>query len=211
VAAGISAMRDMRFLDLSAVAAAPVQREPFEHMLIDQVLRPGGVEAISKDYPQIEKPGSFALGDVDVGPAVRELIAELDSEGFRAIIAEKFQVELGGKPSTFTLRGACAAKDGQIHTDSRSKIITILIYLNPDWAPDGGRLRLLRSGHDLEDFAAEIEPTFGKMIAFRRTDRSWHGHRSYEGPRRVLQMNYVTSAKASWMSEVRHRLSALTK
>ena len=49
------------------------------------------------------------------------------------------------------------------------------------------------------------------MLVFRRSDRSWHGHRPYEGPRRVLQMNYVTSGKALLMSDLRHRLSALVK
>jgi len=180
-------------------------------MLLDDALRPQSARAIEADYPQIRKPGSFALADVEIGPALRQLIAELDSDAFRAVLAQKFDVDLDGRPTTFTLRGACAAKDGQIHTDSKSKVLTILVYLNAGWAADGGRLRLLRSGRDLDDFAAEIEPIFGRMLVFRRSERSWHGHRPYEGPRRVLQMNYVTSAKASLMSDLRHRLSALVK
>jgi hypothetical protein len=180
-------------------------------MLIDMAVTPESAPAITADYPQIEKPGSFALADLEIGPAVRQLIAELDAEPFRRVMEEKFDVDLHDRPTTFTLRGACAARDGQIHTDSRSKILTILIYLNDDWAPPGGRLRLLRNGRDLENYAEEIEPTFGKMLVFRRSERSWHGHHPYEGPRRVLQMNYVTSAKASVLSTVRHRLSAFTK
>lgn len=201
----------MSYLDLAAVAAAPMRAEPFGHILVDQALRPETAAAIEADYPQIDKPGSFALGDLEIGPAVRQMIDELDSDAFRAILAEKFQVDLADRPTTFTLRGACAARDGQIHTDSKSKILTILLYLNPAWAPDGGRLRLLRNATDLEDYAAEIEPSFGRMLVFRRSDRSWHGHRPYEGPRRVLQMNYVTSGKALLMSDLRHRLSALVK
>jgi hypothetical protein len=201
----------MKYLDLAAVAAAPVGDDPFEHMLVDHVIRTEAAQAIETDYPKVDKPGSFALADLEVGPAVRELIAELDSDEFRELMAKKFAVDLAGKPTTFTLRCACAARDGQIHTDSKSKILTLLIYLNPPWAPDGGRLRLLRNGHDLENYAAELEPTFGRMLVFRRSERSWHGHRPYEGPRRVLQMNYVTSGKASVMSSVRHRLSALVK
>jgi hypothetical protein len=201
----------MAHLDLDAIAATPVEAEPFAHMLVDQAIAPQSAGRIGADYPAIDKPGSFALADLKIGPAVRELIDELDGAAFRQLMQRKFQVDLEGRPTTFTLRGACAAKDGQIHTDSKSKILTILIYLNPAWAPDGGRLRLLRGGRDLEDFAAEIPPTFGRMLVFRRSARSWHGHRSYEGPRRVLQMNYVTSAKASLVSELRHRVSALMK
>lgn len=201
----------MAYLDLAAIAAAPVRQDPFEHMVVDQALFTESAAAIEADYPKIDKPGSFALGDLELGPAVRQLIAELDAEAFRTLMAEKFEVDLADRPTTYTLRGACAARDGQIHTDSKSKIITILLYLNPAWAPDGGRLRLLRNGRDLENYAAELEPTFGRMLAFLRSDRSWHGHKSYEGPRRVLQMNYVTSGKATLLSNVRHRLSALTK
>ena len=201
----------MAYLDLAAVAAAPVRPEPFDHMLIDRSLRRGSAALIEAACPRIEKPGSFDLADLDLGPALRQLVEELDGEPFRQLMAAKFHLELAGKPTTFTLRGMCAPRDGQIHTDSRSKILTILLYLNPAWAPDGGRLRLLRSGRDLDDYACEIEPSFGRMLAFRRSERSWHGHRPHAGPRRVLQMNYVTSGKASLVSSLRHRLSALTK
>lgn len=201
----------MTYLDLAAIAAAPVKTDPFEHILLDHALKAESAAAIEADYPEIGKPGSFSLADLEIGPAVRQLIDELEGDGFRSLLADRFKVDLAGRPTTFTLRGACAARDGQIHTDSKSKILTILLYLNPAWAPDGGRLRLLRNGTDLEDFAAEIEPSFGKMLVFRRSERSWHGHRPYEGPRRVLQMNYVTSGKALLMSDLRHRLSALVK
>ena len=43
-----------------------------------------------------------------------------------------------------TARGVSAARDGQIHTDSRTKLITVLIYMNNAWEAKTGRLRLLR-------------------------------------------------------------------
>jgi hypothetical protein len=201
----------MDYLDLAAVRAAPVRAEPFEHLLAPAALPANAAAAISAAYPRIDKPGSFALVDLKLGAALHQLIEELDSGAFRDVIAEKLGVDLAGKPTTFTLRGECGRKDGRIHTDSKSKIVTILLYLNEAWTPAGGRLRLLRNGRDLDDYATEIEPAFGAMLAFRRSDRSWHGHQPYEGPRRVLQMNYVVSERASLTSDLRHRLSALTK
>jgi hypothetical protein len=203
--------RRMKILDIAAIEASPVRDAPFEHMLVDRSLALASAPSIEADYPAIDKPGSFALADLQLGPSLHELIEELDSDLFREVMAEKFAVDLAGRPTTFTLRGTCGLRDGHIHTDSKSKILTILVYLNTAWAPDGGRLRLLRNGHDLDDYAAEIEPSFGRMLVFRRSDRSWHGHKPYEGARRVLQMNYVTSGKASLMSDLRHRLSALVK
>ena len=62
------------------------------------------------------------------------------------------------------MRGAADTRDGYIHTDSKTKIVTVLLYLNPAWAPDGGRLRLLRNGSDLEAVAAEVPPDFGTLV-----------------------------------------------
>jgi hypothetical protein len=81
-----------------------------------------------------------------------------------------------------TVRGRCHRRDGKIHTDSKDKIVTGLLNLNnPDWAPASGRLRLLRSGTDLEDMLVEVPPTGGTMAVFKRSSNSWHGHHPYEG------------------------------
>jgi hypothetical protein len=201
----------MGFLDIDALAAAPLNRDPFDYLVLERFVRPESRAAIAAAYPAIAKPGSFTLDDVQVKGALAELIEELKGEAFRRAIEAKFDLDLAGKATTFTVRGMCGDKDGYIHTDSKSKIVTILIYLNDDWAPDGGRLRLLRNDHDLEDYAAEAPPDFGSMVAFRRADNSWHGHRPFIGPRRVLQMNWVTSAGAAQWQRLRHRLSAAVK
>jgi len=36
-----------------------------------------------------------------------------------------------------------------------------------------------RSGKDLEDIAAEVPPTDGTLVAFKRSDYSWHGHKPF--------------------------------
>ena len=55
-----------------------------------------------------------------------------------------------------TVRGQSDGKDGRIHTDSATKLITVLLYLNPGWEAAAGRLRLLRGADDLDDYAAEV-------------------------------------------------------
>ena len=73
----------------------------------------------------------------------------------------------------------------------RGKIITTLIYFNDEWKHDAGRLRLLRSSWDINDYSAEVVPEKGTLIAFRRSERSFHGFKKLEGERRSLQMYYV--------------------
>ena len=110
-----------------------------------------------------------------------------------------------------TVRGMGDEKDGDIHTDSETKIITLLLYMNPVWEHEEGRLRLLRRPDDLDDYAREIAPLAGTMLAFKRSDRSFHGHYPYLGPRRSLQLNWVTDAAVVRRELRRHRWSARLK
>ncbi|HEX4181694.1 MAG TPA: 2OG-Fe(II) oxygenase [Caulobacteraceae bacterium] len=201
----------MPYLDLEALASAPLVDDPFDHVILPGFVRPEFAPTISRDYPRIDRPGSFALGDLEIGGAVDGLVAELSGSDFRSAIEAKFGVDLSGCATLLTLRGFCGPRDGRIHTDSKSKLISILLYLNPDWTAEGGRLRLLRNGRDLQDYVAEAPPRFGMLVAFRRCDHSWHGHLPFGGPRRVLQMNWVRSARYANVSELRHRISAAVK
>ena len=110
-----------------------------------------------------------------------------------------------------TVRGRSDGKDGRIHTDSATKIITLLLYLNPGWERPDGRLRLLRGADDLDDYAPEVAPLAGTMVAFRRSDRSFHGHRPHVGERRMLQLNWVTEPAVVRRELSRHRWSARLK
>jgi SM-20-related protein len=59
--------------------------------------------------------------------------------------------------------------------------------------------------------AVEIVPKWGTLLAFRRSDRSWHGHLPAEGERRVVQVNWVTSQQMADKELRRHRRSAWLK
>ena len=63
----------------------------------------------------------------------------------------------------------------------------------------------------MDDFAAEVPPDNGTLLVFKRSDNSWHGHHPFEGPRRSLQMNWMTSEGSKGWHKVRHTLSAAVK
>ena len=201
----------LSMLDLERFRNTPLTNEPFEFLIVPEFVKPEARHAIDKDYPDVNRPGSFPLREVSYGPAFANLIEEMRSEAFRQAFEEKFSLDLTNRPDMITVRGRCSEKDGKIHTDSETKIITILVYMNSAWESSGGRLRLLRSGNNLEDVILEVPPTEGTLLAFRRSNNSWHGHKPFSGPRRVIQFNWVTSEAVVRREQNRHRLSAFIK
>jgi SM-20-related protein len=198
-------------LDLERFRGTALTREPFEFLIVPEFVKAEARPWIEDDYPEVKRPGSFPLQEVTYGAAFAKLVEEMRSDEFRKAFEEKFNVDLANRPDMITVRGRCSEKDGKIHTDSETKIITILIYLNPPWESSGGQLRLLRSGTDLNDVILEVPPTEGTLLAFRRSNNSWHGHKPFSGPRRVIQFNWVTSEAVVRREQSRHRLSAWMK
>jgi SM-20-related protein len=169
------------------------------------------VRQINATYPKIEKGGSYPIESLEANMGIKAVIDELDGPAFEQVIADKFDVDLSGKPKMYSLRGYTRAKDGSIHTDSKDKIITVLLYLNENWQQPGGRLRILRDGSDVENFAAEVPPDNGTLLVFKRSDSSWHGHHPFDGQRRSLQMNWMTSEGSKGFHAIRHKISATLK
>ena len=202
----------MSAIDLDGFSATPLVSDPYDHLIVPGFLKPETFAQIDKDYPAIESPGSFPLDTLSPGPAFMHFMEELRGPPVRNAFSEKFQTDLTPYPTTITVRGHCQAKDGSIHTDTPSKILTVLIYMSTETLTgDGGRLRILRSKDNLDDYAAEVPPTAGTLLAFRRGERSWHGHETFVGPRRVIQLNWVTDVAVVRREQRRHRFSAWTK
>jgi SM-20-related protein len=87
----------------------------------------------------------------------------------------------------------------------------VLIYMNESWEQAGGRLRLLRSADNLNDILIEVPPVAGTLLAFKRSDNSWHGHEPFAGERRVIQFNWLTSEGNRQIAMLRHHTSAAFK
>lgn len=200
-----------KYLRLEALRATPLVREPFPYLIVAGFIGPAALAAINVDYPKVSSSGSFPVDELTLGPAFQRLLDELESEEFRAAFEEKFAIDLSGRPTVTTVRGRCDASDGRIHTDSKSKIITVLIYMNESWGDAGGRLRLLRSADDLNDIIVEVPPVAGTLLAFKRSDNSWHGHEPFVGERRVIQFNWLTSQGNRQIAMLRHHASATFK
>jgi SM-20-related protein len=201
----------MRLLDLGALRDAPVTNDPFSFAVVPRFIHPTQAEAIRRDFPDIPYPGLLPVEATRYGPRFGDLIEELQSDAVAAVFSEKFGLDLVGCPTMITVRGRCQERDGRIHTDSESKLVTALLYFNQTWEAAGGRLRLLRRSDDLRDMIAEVPPDSGTLVAFRRSDRSFHGHEPFVGVRRYVMINWMASGFAARRELLRHRISAIAK
>lgn len=201
----------MQYLDIDALGATPLRSDPFDYLVLPGFVRGSVFAEVVSDYPVVPGPGSHPLSELSVGGHFKRLIDELNGSQFRQAIEDKFGIDLLSRPTMFTVRGECRPSDGKIHTDSETKLITVLLYMNDTWDRDGGRLRILRSAVDLDDYVEEVPPHGGTLLVFRRSEKSWHGHQPFDGPRRAIQMNWVTDRSVVRREQGRHRLSSTIK
>ncbi|HTW51775.1 MAG TPA: 2OG-Fe(II) oxygenase [Stellaceae bacterium] len=201
----------MPLIDLARLRDSPLQRDPFDFVVAENFLTAESAGRLVDEFPRVPGHGSYPLSTLACSPLFARLADELEGEEMRAAIEDKFALDLAARPTMITLRGYSDGKDGGIHTDSVTKLITVLIYMNRDWPDRAGRLRLLRGPNDLADYAVEILPLAGTLIAFRRSEVSFHGHEEHVGKRQSVQLNWVTDTAVVRRELNRHVWSARLK
>ena len=117
-------------IDLAAFHHAALKHEPYKYVVAPNFVPVDALREIERDFPRITRAGSFPLASVKGGKAFERLIESIEAPEMRRAIEEKFSIDLTGRPTMITVRGRSRLRDGQIHTDSESKLITVLIYLN---------------------------------------------------------------------------------
>ncbi|MBM3602182.1 MAG: 2OG-Fe(II) oxygenase [Alphaproteobacteria bacterium] len=198
-------------LNLAALQQAPLNPQPFPYLVLPEFVPSAVVAQLEDQFPPIRKPGSFPVSTLTCPPLFQQLIDHLRGAEFAQVVGEKLGMDLSNLPTTVTVRGHCRARDGKIHTDQPSKLVTVLLYLNGAWENPGGQLRLLNSPINLDDVIEEVPPQHGTLLLFKNQPNAWHGHHSFKGRRRVIQLNWVSGDQAVRKSELRHRISAFFK
>lgn len=195
-------------IDLARFRAEPLVRDPFPHLVVPAFVPAATVGGVVAAFPGTDLPGVLPAPSNPAPDAFGDLLRRLRDPMVTRAFADKFGVTLDPEALMITLRARTRASDGQIHTDSETKIVTALIYLNQDWSDAGGRLRLLRGPDNIDDMIAEVPPVAGTLLAFRRTDNSWHGHRPFDGVRRSIMLNWMVSPAVMRRELRRHAVSA---
>ena len=187
----------MSLINLDVLRNAQLHTDPFDFLVAPGFLSSEVLAQVNTDYPAIDTAANHALESLQYGPAFKALMEELQDPAFATVLGERFDMDLASLPTTVTVRKFCERTDGNIHTDHKSKVITVLVYFNPEWDNEEGQLRFLRSKDNIEDYVAQVPPLGGTMLAFRRTDHSWHGHTRFVGERRMVQLNYLDQSPLS--------------
>jgi hypothetical protein len=196
-------------IDLNSIKSAPINESFFPFFSVLNCITEEG-KALPQNFPDLNKGGSYPSDMPGLSPVMKNLIAEIESKEMQEALSEKFGINLDDVEVVTTIRGYSRLKDGQIHTDSKTKVLTLLLYLNESWEEDTGLLRMLKNNHDLEDFIEEIPATLGSLVVFKVTENCWHGFHPFEGKRLSLQMNYIKKESVS-QHVMRHRLSSFIK
>ncbi|EPH46683.1 2OG-Fe(II) oxygenase [Streptomyces aurantiacus] len=184
-------------LNLAAFTAATLHREPFRWGRVEHAFTSGtAAREVADTFPldrtrlRESRPAAekayrmFSCPLVDGGerldaahglPATwAELVAQLLSSPFTRALAQATGQAL--EESSLEIR-ASAYADGCFlgpHTDRADKVLSVVLYLEPQWSPaHGGELSILRSS-DPRDEAARIEPRLGTAALLVRSDHSWH-------------------------------------
>ena len=201
-------------VDFDALERATQATDPFPHVVVPHFVPPASLARVVAGLPPMSSGGSFPPSSLKLGADAKALVAALESDRFRRAVATLFGLAIADAPTMLTVRGCTREKDGRIHRDSAAKLATILLYLNPEgesWARNEGRLRLLRSPDDLDDYAVEVPPVNGTLLVFPNGANTWHGHRTHVGRRYAIQLNYMADSAKARTELRRHRLSALLK
>ena len=200
----------MQLLDKNQLDLAKVDNNFFPYFHVENALSDFlNSSDLVKDFPDLGSGGSFPSDNLKQGD-IKKLVEELEGDEFKAILENKLGVDLKDAEVITTLRGFSRFKDGKIHTDSQSKIVTVLLYLNKNWDNEIGNLRLLKKNNDLDNYIQEISSEYGNLVAFKVTDNCWHGFMPFEGKRLSIQLNYIYP-KSLNMHKIRHKLSASFK
>lgn len=191
-----------------------VRTDPFCFLVAREQLPERAAADLERDFPKYAGAGFFPYEEKDCGPSVNRLVADLIDPAVATAVGKRLGIDnLGQYPTLVTLCRALNKRHGTIHTDSRSKVATALLYLNRSW-PDtsDGCLRFLGKVDDVDSLVApELKPLYGNFAVFKRSDNSFHGHLPFEGERRVIQVAWLTSEDEKLRKTQRGKLSRLFK
>ena len=181
----------LNYINIYSIINSKINDNIFPYITLDTFINKEYINNILDNFPKNNLKGSIYISDLILDKHHSNLINEFESNEFKNIISKKLNINLDNAYPYITYRFISSIKDGKIHVDSKDKLITILLYLNPNWDNKNGKLRLLYNKYDIDNYIDEISPIANSCLIFKVTDNCWHGYNTYVGKRQSIQINYI--------------------
>jgi hypothetical protein len=183
--------------DADAIGRRFADAQPFPHVVVDDFLEAGFVEALLAQFPPFERGN--AVGDDGrvggkstferirkLGDAYERLDRAIQSPAFLALVGRLTGIDaliydpfyLGG--GTHENRDGVsldAHVDFNYHPSERwHRRLNLIVYLNREWESSwGGALELYRDPAANPRPDRVVVPAFNRCVIFETSERSWHG------------------------------------
>jgi hypothetical protein len=196
---------------LEALRGARVEADPFAYFIVPRFVNAAALDGIRADFPAIQHPGSFPLSTLSFGPAFAAFMAALQSADMTVAVGGKLGIDLSRSPTMVTVRGQSRAADGKIHTDSRTKLVTALIYYERQLGEPQGAPSVAAVAARPERHHRRSAPGRRDAACLQQHEQCVARLRAVLRARRVIQLNWVTDESVVRREQARHRLSAFFK
>jgi len=78
----------MSATDFEALERAPLDRDPFDHLVVPGFVRAAALDDVNAAFPKVDRPGSFPMSELSFGGAFAALIEELSSDRLRLALQD---------------------------------------------------------------------------------------------------------------------------
>ncbi|WP_394830036.1 2OG-Fe(II) oxygenase [Pendulispora rubella] len=198
-----------------AMAGATTSMEPFRHVVVPEVLRPGAARETlawlesTNLFARREDPrrryAQFQIEAVELPaemPRIRDVLGPESLDDLRGALEVLFGVRFQRRCACLVMR--CLAGDSMtIHRDYHRRAgadryiptHSFLLYLNAAWRPDdGGELGLFRS-EDPADIAVTVAPIHNSGIGIAIGPKSFHAVSPIkQGSRYCINFGFITES-----------------
>ena len=189
----------MKYIDISKLSDSQINKEPFDHIILDGLVYTEKIEEVLEDVETLDLKDSdskfdnkefeynkLGFGKNKLSKRLKELFDELNSSKFLQILEKLFKIKYLQKDPDILGGGVHIIKnDGflGIHRDfnkinvnniSYLRKLNIIIYLNKKWKDSyNGHLKLYDKKLNVQK---KIIPLLNRCIIFNTDQYSLHGH-----------------------------------
>lgn len=203
--------------------------KPFPHIVINGFLEKGVCEEIVDGFPSVMQDRGRSNRGVAKGKAhapQMDMMTEVQRAFFEAVHSGKFLDFLSRITGIERLYGDPQLQGGglhesvnggflKVHADfnrglkNKHRALNMMLYLNPVWKEEwGGCLELWDK--DCDERVKSILPLNNRMVLFRTSENSWHGHpRPLNVPEGVTRKSLAVYYYEDWPSSIEVRDTTL--